>query len=270
MTGTLTLARHSLRRSRLLLLVTTLVLAGFEVLLVVAARTLQQTNTFSSFAAILPPFVREMFGDSLLMFMSYTGLVAFGYFHPMIVAALAGLVIAVGSEPAGEVETRFLDLVLARPIPRSTVIRRSVLLIVLLSAAIVGAMTGATLAAVRWIAPPQGAGPSAALVASLAVNLWGLLVCVGGVALAIGAGARRRRVAATAAGLVMLALFLLDYLARIWKPAASASRLSPFHYYDAMTIVMGRPLPIAHLAVLLGVAAVAVLVAFVLFARRDL
>jgi hypothetical protein len=270
MSQTLTLARHSLHRSRALLLVMTAVLVGFEVLLVFAADTLQESGTFSSFAAILPPFVRQVFGDSVLVFMSYTGLVAFGYFHPMIVAALVALVIGLATEPVADVETRFLDVVLARPVRRSAVVTRSVLLIVLGSAAVIAAWAAATLAAMRWMAPPRGGVPSSALVGALAVNLWAVLLCVGGVALAVAAAARRRSAAAAAVGLVMLALFLIDYLARIWKPATLVARVSPFHYYDAMAMVMGRPLPIGHLAVLGAAATGAVFVAYVLFSRRDL
>ena len=46
--------------------------------------------------------------------------------------------------------------------------------------------------------------------------------------------------------------------------------LSPFHYYDAMAMVMGRPLPAGHLAVLGGAGLAGVVLAFVLFRRRDL
>jgi ABC-2 type transport system permease protein len=265
----LTLARHSLRRSRALLIVMLGVLAAFEVLLVVAAGTLQESGTFGSFAALVPPFMRQMFGDSLLVFMSFAGVVCFGYFHPMIVAALAGFVIAIATEPVGEIETRFLDVVLARPLPRAAVVGRSVLLLALLPALVIGAMLAATSLSLHWLAP-RGAGvPTARLIVSLGVNLWALLLCIGGVSLAVAAASRRRSTAAGLLGMAALALFLVDYLARIWKPAASVAWLSPFHYDDAMAMVMGRPLPASHIEVLVITALAGIAVAFVLFSRRD-
>ncbi len=270
MNAAVTLARHSVRRSRSLLLVMAIVLAGFEVLLVLAARTLQELGTFSSFAAILPPFVRQMFGDSLLMFMSYTGLVAFGYFHPIIIAALVGLVITLATEPVADIETRFFDIVLARPVRRAAVVTRSVLLIVLVPAAVIAAMAASTVVAMHFLAPSRAGVPSPLLIVRLALNLWAVLLCVGGAGLAVAAAARRRGAAAGIVGIATLALFLLDFLARIWKPVASLSRASPFHYYDAMAMVMGRPLPAVHLAVLIGAGIGGFVVAFAVFSRRDL
>ncbi len=269
MNGTLALARHSLRRSRTLLGVLVVVLAGFEILLVVGADTLQQSGTFGNFASLVPPFIRQIFGDSLLVFMSFAGIVSFGYFHPMVVAALVAFVIATATEPAAEVESRFVDVVLARPLRRGAVIARSALLVITLPALAIGTMLLATLLSLRWLAP-HDAGLRAALIVSLAANLWVLVECIGGVTLAVAAASRRRASAAGIVAAATLMLFLLDYLARIWKPAASLAWLSPFRYYDAMAMVMGKPLPAMHLEVL-GITGLAgMLLALVLFSRRDL
>jgi ABC-type transport system involved in multi-copper enzyme maturation permease subunit len=160
----------------------------------------------------------------------------------MIVAALWGFAIAIGTEPAGEVETRFFDLVLARPVPRALVVARSILLILLLPAIVIGVMMAATLLAVRWGAP-AGSDVPARLIASLALNLWMLVECAGGMALAVASVSRRRATAAGLVGVAMLALFFVDYVARVWPAARSIVWLSPFHYFDAMAMVMGQPLP---------------------------
>ncbi len=270
MNAVLTLARHSMVRSRTLILVLAAVLVAFELLLVIAADTLQQSGTFGSFAALVPPFMRQVFGDSLLIFMSFAGVVCFGYFHPMVIGALVAFVIAVATEPVGEIETRFLDVVLARPLARSSVVGRSVLLVVLLPAAIVMVMVLSTAVGLHTLAPKATATPAVRLILSLAVNLWALVLSVGGVGLAVGAVSRRRSTAAGAVGIATLALFFVDYLARIWKPAKSIAWLSPFHYYDAMAMVMGRPLPWGDVGVLVMSGVAGIVVAFVLFQRRDL
>jgi ABC-2 type transport system permease protein len=269
MMAALVQARHSLRRSRALLLVMLGVLVVFEVALVAAAGTLHESGAFSSFAALVPSFMREMFGESLLVLLSFTGVVALGYFHPVIIAALAALTIAIATEPVGEIETRFLDAVLARPVRRAAVLGRSALLLALVPAFVIAVMLAATWLGLRLLAP-YGVAVPALLILSLGANLWALLLCLGGVALAVGAAARRRSTAAGLVGVVALALFLVEYVARIWKPAVSMARLSPFHYYDAMAMVMGRPLPAVHVEVLLFVAVSGGAVAFVLFSRRDL
>ncbi len=270
MSAVLALARHSVRRSRGLFAIMLAVLAGFQVLLVVAAGTLQASGTFSSFVALVPPFMRQALGDSLFAFMSFAGIICFGYFHPMIVAALAGFVIAIATEPVSDIETRFLDVILARPLARSAVVGRTVLLLVALPAVVVAAMLASTTISLHFLAPADAQAPTSRLIVSLAVNLWALLMCVGGVSLAVAAVGRRRSTVAGVLGIGGLALFLVDYVARIWKPATHVAWLSPFHYFDAMTMVTGGVLPAWHIEVLIGAAAAGIAAGFVLFSRRDL
>src|SRR5439155_1680772 len=81
---------------------------------------------------------------AMLAFMSFSGVVALGYFHPIVLASLVGVAIATGTEPAAEVESRFADLTLARPMARHEVITRSVVLLVVTIAALLAVMTAAT------------------------------------------------------------------------------------------------------------------------------
>lgn len=211
-----------------------------------------------------------MAGEALFSFMSFPGIVCLGYFHPMIIAALCGMVIAAATEPATEIETRFLDAILVRPVSRLAIIIRSVVVLILLPALVVLAMIAGTAAGLHWLAPPGVQLPGARLIASLAVNLWALLVCIGGWSLAVAAASRRRSVAGTIAGVATLVLFLVDYLARAWKPADAVAWLSPFHYFRAMELLMGRPLALSNLAVLLVSGIVGMVVACQVFAMRDL
>lgn len=270
MNGTLTLLRHSLGRLRALVAALAGVVALFQLLLVRVAASLQESAGFSGLAAFVPPFVRQMAGEALFTFMSFPGIVCLGYFHPMILAGLCGMVIAAATEPAGEIETRFLDAILVRPVPRPAIILRSVAVLLLLPALVLLAMIAGTTVGLHWLAPPGVQIPGTRLIASLAANLWALLVCVGGWALAVAAASRRRSVAGTIAGVATLVLFLADYLARAWKPVEAVAWLSPFHYFRAMELLMGRPLAFSNLAVLLVAGAAGMVVAWLVFERRDL
>lgn len=270
MHGTLTLLRHSLLRLRSLAVAMAVVLTLFQLLLVRVAHTLQASAGFGGLSAFVPPFMRQMAGEALVSFMSFSGIVCLGYFHPMVIAAHCGMAIAAATEPAAEVESRLLDAVLVRPVPRRAVIARSVMVIALLPALVLLAMIAGTAAGLCWLAPPGAPAPGARLIGSLALNLWALLVCVGGLALAVAAAARRRSVAGAIAGVATLILFLVDYLARAWKPADTIAWLSPFHYYRAMELLLGRPLALSNIVLLLGGGAVGAAAAFLIFGRRDL
>jgi ABC-2 type transport system permease protein len=264
------LVRHSLVRLRATLGVTAASLAFFQVLLAMAAAELQRQGTFEQLAALVPPFVRELFGTAIVSMMSFSGIMALGYYHVAIVAVLVGLVVAVATEPAAEVEAGFADLVLARPVARAAVIARSAVLVALCPAMVIAAMAAGTFAGLWWAGPAPGSRPTARLVWSLAFGLWSVLVCWGGVSLVVGAASRRRAVAAGVAGGGAAALMLADYLSRVWTPIRGVARLSPFHYYNPLDLVMGKPLPPADIGILLGTAAAAAAVAHIVFSRRDI
>jgi ABC-type transport system involved in multi-copper enzyme maturation permease subunit len=264
------LVRHSLGRLRTTLIVMAGALAAFQVLLALAAAELQRSGTFTQLAGLIPSFVRELVGTSLVAMMSFSGIMALGYYHVAIVAVLVGLVVAVATEPTAEIEVGFADLVLSRPVARAAVMTRSVLLIAVCPAFVIMAMVCGTFLGL-WLAVPTGVDrPSAALVWALAFSLWALLACWGGVSLALGSASRRRAVAGAVAGSLAAALMLVDYLSRVWKPLQLPARLSPFHYYNPLELVTGAPLPVSDIGILLGTGALAVVIAYVLFLRRDI
>lgn len=79
---------------------------------------------------------------------------------------------------------------------------------------VLGMMLIATWVGLNWLAPRDVEWPSPHLILSLVVNLGVLMLCWNGVGMAIGSAARRRSVAGGLAGLLSLAMFLLDYVAR--------------------------------------------------------
>jgi ABC-2 type transport system permease protein len=266
----ITLARHSFRRSAPILIGMAVVLAGFQFMLTQVAVFLMRSQAFGLLASLIPPYIRAMAGPAMVAFMSFSGVVALGYFHPIVLASLVGLAIAAGTEPAAEVETRFADLTLARPMARHDVITRSVIVLAVTIGMLLAVMTAATWIGLACCTPAAAQRPRFALIESLAVSLGAIVWCWGGIALAVAAGARRRATAAGLTAVATLAAYLLDYLGRIWDPARLASRVSPFHYFEPMTLISGGPVNLANLTVLASIGIAATVIAYVRFARRDL
>jgi ABC-2 type transport system permease protein len=264
------LVRHSLSRLRTALAVMAAALALFQVLLAMAAAELQRQGTFEQLAALVPAFVRELFGTALLSMMSFSGIMALGYYHVAIVAVLVGLVVAVATEPAAEVEAGFADLVLAQPVSREAVVTRSAVLLIVCPVIVIAAMSMGTFAGLWWAGPAAGSAPPPRLVWKLAAGLWSVLACWGGVSLVIGVASRRRAVAAGVAGGAAAALMLVDYLSRVWRPIRGIARLSPFHYYNPLDLVIGKPLAPGDVGILLGSASAAVALAYVVYRHRDI
>ena len=267
---TLVLAAHSLRRFRPFLLGLGLLLAAFQFLLVQVGGYLVRHSAFGELSLLMPDFVRTIAGPSAIAFMSFSGVVSLGYFHPIVIASVVGLTIAIASEPASEVETRFVDLTLSRDLTRGAIVARTWLVFLVSTVFIVGLMTVGTGAGLACCTPADIGPPRWSLFGALAISLAGVMVCWCGVTLAVSASVRRRAVAAAVVGIAALAAFLLDYLGRAWEPASAISRISPFHYFEPTMLMMGAPLNATDVAVLVGVGLAGGAVAWAIFARRDI
>ena len=266
----LRLVRHSLRRIGAILVGLAVLLAAFQFLLTQVAAYLVRHSAFGQLSALMPDFVRTVAGPSALAFMSFSGIVALGYFHPVVIAAVIGLAITIATEPAAEVETRFVDLTLARGLTRADVVTRT--LVTLASAALVvlGMMTGGTFAGLACCTPADVPRPAARLILSLAVSLGSVMACWAGIALATAAAGRRRAVVAGAVGVAALAAYLLDYVGRAWEPARAVSTISPFHYFEPTPLIIGEALRVGDVAVLVGIGAAGAAAAYAIFSRRDI
>jgi beta-exotoxin I transport system permease protein len=267
---TLVLVGHSLRRIRGVLLGLGLLLAGFQFLLTEVAAYLMRQGAFSQLSALIPDFVRTAAGPETLAFMSYGGIVALGYFHPIVITALVSLMIAIATEPAGEIEMRFVDLTLARSLSRAEMVTRTLIVLLVSGSAMLALMVAGTSAGLACCVPPAADPPSWGVIASLAMSLGTIMAAWGGVSLAIGVMVRRRSVGGTVAGVLALTAYLLDYLGRAWEPAAGLSRLSPFHYFEPMTLMMGQPWNRADAAVLVGAGIAGTIVSYLIISRRDI
>lgn len=270
MSGPLLLLLHSLKRVRTLVLTMGILLAGFQWVLIVVARSIQTSGGFEQLSAMLPPFARELMGPSMTSFMSFAGIVCLGYFHLAVMGSLVGLSIALATMPVSEVETGFADLILSRALARHWIITRTIAVAALSIALLLACMMLGTWLGLESLAPTGVVWPTRKLIFSLATNLGLLMLCWSGVALGIGSASRRRSVAGAIAGLLALTTFLLDYVGRLWQPAEAVAWLSPFRYYSPFELVMGKALPLKHLAVLAGIAVAGFAAAYVLFAKRDI
>jgi len=270
MSGPIFLLGHSLRRARGLVLITGGLLAAFQIILISVARSIENSGGFKQLSDLLPPFVRQLMGPSFASFMSFSGIVCAGYIELAVVGALIAVSIGLATTPAAEVESGFADLILSRPLARHWIVTRSIIVTILASVLLLTVMMSGTWAGLEALAPKDVAWPPVRLIFSLALNMGLLMLCWSGVAMAIGCVSKRRSVAATVAGLLALATYLLDYVGRLWQPAEKVAWLSPFRYYAPFDLVMGDPLSPKNIAVLGAIALTGFAAAYVAFARRDI
>lgn len=259
-----------LHRVRKLLLTAGVVLAGFQVVLILQANSIQASDSFAKMGDLVPAFLRDILGPSFTMFLSFRGIVCLGYFHPVVMGALVSVVVTVATIPVMEIETGFIDLVLARPVSRHWIVTRSIVVAVISTVYLLSMMALGTWIGLSRFAVKDAGWPSVSLIGLLAVNLGLLMLAWAAMALAIGCACQRRGTAGAIAGLLALTAYLTDYVGRAWKPADSVAWLSPFRYYTPFELVMGSPLPAKSVYVLGGIAIAGFVAAYLIYSRRDI
>ncbi len=269
MRGAFLLFRLSLRRVRMLLCATGLLLAAVQVLRVRIAADVHNAGQFEQLTALLPSSVREVLGPSLASVMTFNGLVCGVYFDTGYIIALVALAIALATLPASEIEAGFADLMLARPLPRHWLITRTIALVLISTLLMLLMIMAGTWAGLALFAPPDAPWPSARQTGSLALSLGLLVLCWSGVAMALGA-ARRRGVASTATALLAFAALLLDWADRLWPRLECIAWVSPFRYFRPYELVAGDPLCLENLLLLGAIALTGFTVAYLLISQRDI
>jgi ABC-2 type transport system permease protein len=265
-----TLIAQSLRRVRTLLIASGVLLAGFQVVLILQANSIQVSNSFAQMGDLVPAFARDILGPSFVAFLTFKGIVCLGYIHPVVMGALVSVALTLATIPVLEIETGFIDLVLARPVARHWIVTRSILVALISTIYLVLMMAFGTWIGLNKFAAKNAGWPSAGLIGSLAINLELLMLCWAAIAMAIGCACRRRGSAGAIAGLLALTAYLTDYVGRAWKPAESLAWLSPFRYYTPFEIVMGSAVSAKSLYVLGGTAVAGFALAYLIYSRREI
>jgi hypothetical protein len=247
-----------------------LLVSGLQVLIVLVARSQEESRSYEVIATLAPRFVQRQFGDALPAFLSFGGMVTFAYFDPVVLLMIAVLAIFVASELAADVEYGHVDLLLARGMTRHAVVTRSLVAMMAVPAGVAAVMVAAGYVALQLLAPPGARWPTAGTVIDLAGHLVVLAWCFGAMGLAVAAFARRRLTATGIVGVAAVFLYLLEFLGNAWPPAQWAAVLSPFHYCHGAAILAGQGDSAQDYFVLGSVTVVATAIAFWRYNQRDL
>lgn len=267
---TVTLMLRSAAQSRYQLIGCLALLAGFQFVLVAQATVIQESQAFGRVAEALPTFLQRGLGPQALLLATFQGIIAFGYFHPLVVVLVPVIGAYFATEPAYDVETGRVDLLLARSVPRHRLITRSLALGFLATVLTVSWMALGTWAGLHTYASRQPGWPAADTIARLMVHLLSVAWFFVALAAVVAAGSSRWTSAFTVVVGTMVVMYWIDFLAIAWPRMRAIAWLSPFDYYPAIPILAGTAPPWRNLLVLWAATLVLWGVAYWRFERRDL
>lgn len=193
---------------------------------------------------------------------------AIPWVHPIVLTLIWAQEITFCTRvPAGEVDRGTIDVLLGLPVSRvqiylceSTVWAASGLVLIILG--LLGNRLGGWL-----VASESGSTPSQLVI--VVANLYCLYLAVGGVTWLVSSLSDRRGPAVGITFAIVLASFLLNFLAQFWGFAKAVSFLSVLNYYRPLLILRDPSWPVADMLVLTLVGASAWVVGAMVFARRN-
>jgi ABC-2 type transport system permease protein len=268
---------RQLRHMRWILIGLALGLAAFEVFIIHLAEAFDAGPGIQQFLDMMPQIIHDLV-NSQIAAQTFPAFVAFGFMHPAAMVGCTALIVLLATSPAGERDTGLLDLLLARPLPRTTYLTATVVGIVLVAVILpacmlAGCALGLSLVDVPDELPWTDYGMAATQLAAL-------LMAIGGFAMLVAVISQRRGTAIARILAVLLLAYVLDTMAKVFTALAPLQWLTPFHYFDPMGAVLdfdplgttadGRISPLGNLGILLVLAIGTTALAYRSYRARDL
>jgi ABC-2 type transport system permease protein len=216
--------------------------------------------------------IRAMLGTDVGSMLDAEAFCAIAAVHPVVLAITwTHAIVFCTRVPAGEIDRGTIDILFGLPVSRPCVYLTETA--VLLGSGVILIGTGLVGHRLGIVAGGSAHQPAFGRMAVVTVNLWCLYLAVGGLAFLVSAVSERRGRAIAVVFGVLLASFLLNFLAQFWPPAETVSFLSVLHYYKPLGVLRaggGTAWPVADMAVLVVFALITWSAGGVWFARRDL
>ena len=226
-------------------------------------------ETLDQFLQSFPPELMALFGNfSMASYVTPEGFLGLQYFDLMAILILGVFAILIGSGLiASDEENGRLDLILAHPVSRTALIAGR------LSAFVAATLGILVLSWLGIVVPMEFTSMDLTWgeVALPFLSLFAELMLFGTMALLLSMLLPSRRAAASAAGFVLIASYVLVALARmpsVGDAVKNAARLSPLTYYQSGEAIDG--LNLGWFLGLLALSAVLAALSAWLFQRRDI
>ncbi|MFM7057864.1 MAG: hypothetical protein ACKO2P_13170 [Planctomycetota bacterium] len=170
--------------------------------------------------------------------------------------------------PAGEIDRGTADFLMCLPASRPRLFRAETYGWLISGALLLAAGYSGHLLATSFVHPEMRLTVRSTLL--VLSNLAALYLAVGGLAFLLSALSDRRGRAIGAVFAILLASFLLNFLAQFQEWAKRVSWLSMMEYYRPAIVIQADEFPVGDVVVLLGIATGTWIAALTVFCRRSI
>ena len=198
----------------------------------------------------------------------FANLIGVGFTHPLFLALLCTISVSLGARScAGELHDGTIELTLAHPVRRTGFLLGYQLYMALAAAVALVLVTVTIPLAARALDTPGRIGLGA--VAQTSAQAWLLIGALGGVAMLLSTWTSSRTAATLRATGVVVAMYFIEFFAKLWPDIAWLGRVSPFHYFAPTDTLQGAGMAWGDVAILAVMWIVPVVLALWQFQRRD-
>jgi ABC-2 type transport system permease protein len=217
----------------------------------------------------MPGFMKNAIGGDMLEVGNYTGFIAIGYQHPLVLAFYMIFAVCVPTGLlTGHVQSGTMELILSRSVTKNQIYICACILTFIGMLALVIVMFLGTVVGINICNFDQ----EISLWPFFRASIFGGLLSgtTAGVALLAAATFRNRGRAVGLAMAFFIANYFIDLIAEWWPRAKFMAPVTLFHYVNPPKILFGTTWPIGDMAVLAMVLIVAVIAGGIIWNQRDL
>ena len=210
-----------------------------------------------------------MFGSEIGDEITVQMMQAILWVHPVVLSLIwAHEIVFCTRIPAGEIDRGTIDVLLGLPVSRRTIYATESVVWLISGALVLLLGLSGHVAVSSFLALEMR--PPLSRVSLVIANLYCVYLAVGGLAWLVSATSNRRGRAIGLIFSIVVASFLLNFLAQFWPPAQPVAFLSVMNYYQPAEILRSGQLPLRHMISLLAVGGAAWLAGNEIFARRSI
>jgi ABC-type transport system involved in multi-copper enzyme maturation permease subunit len=262
------LLRLLVRRHGLFVATSAFLLGGFQFLICAAVASVDVAGALETLMQSLPPIFQALASSQFFGGFSKSGLLAFGWAHPIAQALGAALAITLATQAvAGEAEAGTIELTLAQPLSRSTYLAaQAVFALMALAFITLAGLAGTFIGQRVYALSPFGPGPLLrfGLDYLLFQSAWF------GLTLLFSTWGREAGRVALPGFLLALVSYLVHVIGSMWEAWKPLVPWTLHAYYSPQEILVHGAAVTKPLTVLFGVLAVSLAGAWWRFRQRDL
>jgi ABC-2 type transport system permease protein len=252
-----------------LLVFSIIFLTSMQFLIIWLFGSLDYVPILEAFIQQLPPQLRVIFTDQFIQRFSIQGATAFGFNHPLVLAVLAISAIVIPAHHiAGEIENGTLEILLAHPLLRKSIIISLTLsyglfLLLIIAGGWIGSISA------LFIKSQLNCQILFKLL-QIGANLWLLFILIMSYTLLASTSAKEGSRVGIAAASITLLFYLFNFLSTMWDTIQFTKIVNIFTYYQPQKLMFGEAIFWKNSIFLISAILICQLIALFNFQIRDI